>query len=222
MSTEDPVSESESGEDLPDTDTQVMKAIDTLRSRVESLEEENQDLREDKKQLEEQVSQMQVNYVTRTSFNILLQALTGAEINDMTADPVQSRDYAIDFNNRVDELEADIAKHEDKISNIGEGESSGPEEAWHNITEAAKRLSGSRENILPNNRVTLYVDNISQATGKSERMASNYIDRFGGDGKHSKRGVKKRDYKPPSSSNGGEARKKSLVVDLDVWGDDDD
>lgn len=201
---------------------QIVETLHGLQSRVQQLEEENRELREDKSELEQRLDDLEDNSVTRTSLNVLLQALTGGDIDDMTADPMQCREYAVDVNDRISDLESDVAAHDDKISTIGEGESSGPEEAWHNITQAAQRLAGSRENGLPNNRVRLYVDNIAQATGKCERHASNYIDRFGGDTKHSKRGAKKRDYKPPSNQNGGEAQKKSLVVDLDVWGEDDD
>lgn len=203
------------------TNQQIMETVRGLQSRVQNLEEENTELRAEKQELEEQLSKVDADSVNCQQLNILLQSLTGAELEDMTADPVRHNDYVLDFNSRVADLESSVTKHEDKISNIGEGESSGPEEAWHNIVQAANRLAGNRENGLPDNRVRLYIDNIAQATGKSERMASNYIDRFGGEGNGSKRGATKRDYQPASSGNGGEAQKKSLVVDLDVRGEDD-
>lgn len=195
---------------------QIMEAFNGLQSRVERLEEENEELREENEFLKN-------NYVTLNAFqsqiNVLLSSLTGAEI-DATEDPVLHKDFVEDFNSRVCELETAVAKQEDTISNLGEGKSSGPEEAWHNIVQAAQRLAGSRENGLPSNRVRLYIDNISQATGKSERQASNYIDRFGGEG--GKKGAQKRDYEPATAQNGNEAKRKSLVVSLDVWGDDDE
>lgn len=216
MSTEDVT-----GSETEPSNQQIMNTVRDLQSRVEDLEEENAELRKENDELKQQLSKVDADSVNCQQLNILLQSLTGADLEDMTADPVRHNEYVSDFNSRVSDIESTVTAHEDKISNIGQGESAGPEEAWHNIVQAANRLAGSRENGLPNNRVCLYIDNIAQATGKSERMASNYIDRFGGD-KDAKRGVTKRDYQPAASGNGNEARRKSLVVDLDVWGEDDE
>lgn len=209
------------GSDSEPTNQQIMETVRGLQSRVQKLEDENADLRNENQQLKEQLSEVDAHSVNCQQLNILLQSLTGADLDDVTADPVRHNDVVTDFNSRVTEIESTVTAHEDKISNIGQGKSSGPEEAWHNIVQAANRLAGSRENGLPDNRVCLYIDNIAQATGRSERMASNYIDRFGGD-KDAKRGVTKRDYEPAASGNGNEARRKSLVIDLDVWGEDDE
>jgi hypothetical protein len=48
-------------------------------------------------------------------------------------------------------------------------------------------------------------------------MASNYIDRFADE----KEGVTHRPHEHPSPQNNNEQKQKALIIDLDIWGDDD-
>jgi len=189
----------------------------------DELEAEVDELRQRVADLEEAVDKVQSNYTHQSSVNVLLNALLGEGVDDFTADPAQLRDLVADFGRRVSELEQTTAKQQSVINTLGEGTARNKGEAWLDIVDAAQKLADSRDNALPGNRVRLYIENIEQATGKSSRQASNYIDDFGQDESTDKKpGATARPYKPPSAANGNEAQKKSLVVDLDVWGEDDD
>lgn len=190
----------------------------SLVERVESLEDRLAEAEAENERLRERVDTNTNEHVNKTQVNHLLAALTGGEFDDYTADPMQYRAIAADFNARVCGVEETVAEHAEAVEQLDSGDHGKGSGAWHAIVEEAKRCEGTADHDLPNDRVRLYCDDISRATGRSERMASNYIEDFGA----SKRGADWRPYKPPSNANGGEAQKKSLVVDLDVWGDDDD
>lgn len=192
-------------------------AVAALVERVESLEERVQELEAENERLRDQVDTNTRQHVNATQVNHLLAALTGGDLDDFTADPMRHRDLAADFNARVGDLEDTVAEHGDVVDQLDAGDHGKGSGAWHAIVEEAKRCQGTADHDLPDNRVRLYCEDVSRATGKSQRMASNYIEDFG----DAKRGTTWRPYKPPSNANGGEAQKKSLVVDLNVWGDAD-
>lgn len=174
--------------------------------------------------VEDQASRIQYleeNTVPRTAMNHLISALVGDGVPDFSADPFEYRHLVEDFNDRVNDVEGLAKRNSSKVDSIYDGSVDGPEAAWIQIIEAAKNLQNQPNHGLPNNRVQLYKENIAQATGKSDRQAGNYIERFG----EEKEGTDWKPYKRPSQSPDGknkEAQKKRLVVDLDVWGDADD
>lgn len=194
----------------------LVEMVRGLEARVEQLENENDELREAKDDLEERVKKVDGRAASKSTVNLLIGALTDADM-DFTADPGQNREALVGFNTRVETMETMLKRHESKMKKLGKGKTNGPDESWLAIIDAADNLSNSQDHGLPNNRVKLYAENISQATGKSERMALNYIEDFGED----KEGATWQPYKPPSEQNGGHAQKKTLIVDLDVWGDEE-
>jgi len=212
------------GDDHEPTKGELVETIRGLEARVEKAEEENDELRQRVDELERTQNDMASNNVV----NHVIAGLVGHDHVDFNADPVQNRNLVQDFADRVDTLETDMARLSELEDRLDSGESNGPQEAWNRIVEKAKNLETSSNHGLPNNRVQLYRDDIVGATGKSEQQASRYIDYFGGDpqtddaddGKHAKRGATKKPYRPPSE--GKPQRRKALVVDLDVWGGDDD
>jgi len=189
------------------TKGQLAELIKGLEARIEHLEEENDQLREE---LDEKVG--------KDSVNLLLRSLTGADLDNYMVDPVQHRDFASDFHDRVQNLESTVKRHKDVVNQLDGGDAGKGTGAWFNIVEEAKRLQGDVDHDLPDERVRLYCEDISRATGRSERMASNYIEDFG----QEKDVATWRPYNPPSAANNNEAQKKSLVVDLNVWGGDDE
>jgi cell division septum initiation protein DivIVA len=182
------------------------------------LEAEVAELRDRLDQLEATVETLQPDVVRHQHLNVVLTALTGNEHDDVDQNIVTRQEDARDLQHRVSDLESTAKQHASTVDAINSGDVDGPDEAWVAVRNEAKRAQGHPDHDLGENRVRLYADDIAKATGRSERMAQNYIEDFGED----KRGTSWRPYKPPSNANGGEVQRKSLVVDLDVWGDDGD
>lgn len=191
-----------------------------FRARVERLEKENEELREEVEHLKEGEEKA----VTKTVVNQLLAAIVGGETIDFAANPFENKGAMEDFGDRVNNLENTIARLETLEDRIGKGKSNGPTEAWLNIVEWAKRNKNNEDHQLPNNRVQLFRENIAKATGVGEKQAGNYIEWFGDDdGKYAKPGTSWQPYQKPNAfKNRNKPRKKRLVVELDVWGDDDE
>lgn len=216
MSSEDTIAIDETEEP---TKGQLLECVRGLQARVEKVEEENDELREENKQLRNKIKEVDQSNVSRSIMNQLLAALVNdKESIDFSADPFDNREVLEDFGRRVESTEVKTKQLESKVEQVYDGSVDGPEQAWYEIKQAANRLKKKRDHALPNNRVKLYKENIAQATGKSERHAGNYIEDFG----EEKSGTDWQEYQRPSAANNNEATKKALIVDLDVWGDDDE
>jgi len=201
--TPDQTSESEDGD--------LREMVSQLADRVDELEKENEKLRED-------LQKTRSNSVTRVTANHIISQLTSADLDDFTADPSSHLSHLSDFNTRVQSLETVVKRHESVVSDLGVGKSSSVSESWYAIVKTAKNLSNDPDHKLAENRVRLFRENIAQATGKSKRQASNYIEQFG----DAKKGAEWTKYEPASARNNNNAKKKSIIVDLDVWGDLDE
>jgi len=175
---------------------QLREEIENLRAMVESLDSEKP-------------GNIEINH--------LLCELTGTEPDDYSDSPLHQRAIVGEFSEDVGELQRTVARHEGIIGELGSKEAEGPAEAWYATLQAARRLQSNPDHSLPGNRVRLHCDNIAQATGKTKRMASNYIDRFADE----KDGVTHRPHEKPSSQNNHEQKQKALIIDLDIWEDDD-
>ncbi len=194
------------------TKGQLLELYRGERAQREKLEEQVDDLREE-------VNAVNAGMVTQSVVNQLIQALVNdVDSVDVSSHPMQNRGVLEDFGTRLETLEGNIRKVSSKTESLYDDSCDGKEQAWMAIVEAARRLKKDNNHSLPNNRVKLYKENIAQATGKSKKMAQNYIEDFGTD----KDGADWQPYKRPSASNGNEGRKKALIVDLRVWGDDND
>jgi len=191
---------------------------DDLRQMVEQLADRVDELEEENKELKKELNETRSSSVTKDTVNLIIGKLTSADIDDYTADPARNLTQVSDFNTRVNSLESVVKRHEGVVSDLGVGKSSSVSESWYAIVETAKNLKADPDHKLPNNRVRLFRENIAQATGKSKRQASNYIEQFG----DNKKGAEWTKYEPASARNNNNAKKKSIVVDLDVWGDLDD
>jgi len=194
----------------PTTDGDLIDRVESLEDRVCELEAENERLRE-------QVGKHDRDKAAKLTINHLLAALSGADIDDYAADPMQYRNVAEDVQTRLEHVETGLSEQADRLDQFDHGDHGKGSGAWGAIVKEAHRCQGQSGYNLSGNRVQLHTDDIARATGRSERMASNYIEDFG----EEKRGADWRPYKPPNSANNGEPKRKRLVVDLDVWGDDD-
>lgn len=194
------------------TKGQLLELYRGERAQRESLENQVDNLREE-------VNGIKNSMVTQSVANQLIQALVNdIEAVDVSVHPMQNREVLNDFGNRLEALEGNVQKVASKTDSLYDDSVDGKEQAWIAIVEAAKRLSSDQNHSLPNERVKLFKENIAQATGKSKKMAQNYIEDFG----TSKDGADWQPYERPSASNNNEGRKKALVVDLKIWGDDND
>jgi len=201
-------------------DVSMGEAVETMRgmqARIEKLEEENDELQQ---QVDELESNQKNKKVSKDEVNLVLGALVGMEHIDVTADVVENRGVVEDVRERLEAVENKTAKFEEIEQKLNDGPTEGVSEAWDAIVEKAKNLKTSSNHGLPNNRVKLHRGDIVGATGKSEDMCGKYIEWFGkDDGKYAKAGTDYKPYRPPS--DGVAQRRKSLVVDLDVWGEDE-
>ncbi len=157
--------------------------------------------------------------VTQSVANQLIQGLVNepASVN-VNQHPMQNREVLEDFGSRLETLEASHQEVSSKTESLYDGSVDGKEQAWLAIVDAAENLQGDSEHALPNNRVKLYKENIAQATGKTKKMAQNYIEDFGED----KEATDWQPYQRPSAANNNECKKKALIIDMDVWGDQDE
>ena len=174
-------------------------------------------MREEIEDLQETVENLDSKKPSNVEINRTLSELTGDELEDHSDSPLQQRSSFGELSEDISEIKRIIARHEDVIDELGSREAEGPAEAWYATLQAARRLQSDPDHSLPENRVRLHRDNISQATGRTKRMASNYIDRFADE----KEGVTHRPYERPSPQNNHEQKQKALIIDLDVWGEGD-
>jgi len=234
-------------EETKETVRELVSMVNRLESKVDELEEtvEQKDERIDEletaaeardRYIHQLTSQVENNgqkigaKVGRVAFSHAVEQLTAAEIDNYNADPMQHRDHFADFNRRFNKTEK-TAKRLDSIAQEQKTLSGDPvEENWQKVIEKAQNLAGHRDHKLANNRVKLYKKQISSATGLGERRASQLIEEWGQDVDEDERGKAKRGtdwqkYKHITTSRKTESsgiQKKALIVDLDVWGDDDE
>ncbi|WP_363467852.1 hypothetical protein [Halogeometricum borinquense] len=175
---------------------------DELEARVRALETRLDDL-------EERVQRNSEGTVSKTAVNHLLVALTNADVDDYRADPMRLRE-------EVAEVGSMVYRHESIVEEQRSAVDDPMSENWSKIVEAAQNLDGTSGHTRPDNYVALYGSDIVQATGHSERYALNLIEKFGQD--DSKKGVTWKPHEPPQPSNNHSVKKKTLLVDLDVWG----
>jgi len=213
MSSDETSTEDAGGID-PDevTKDQLVELYKAERAHREKLEEQVDEL-------SQRVDTIDKNKVSETVVNQLIAAIVNDRSTiDFAADPMQNRGVLEDFGQRVETVETELQQTTTRVNDVYDGSADGPTVAWNRVVEMANRMQNNRDHALPNNRVKLFKENIANATGKSKRQASNYIEDFG----QEKEGADWQQYKRgrPGTNNSG--RKKALIVDLDVWGEDDE
>jgi chromosome segregation ATPase len=197
----------------------LREEVEDLRATVEELNSKKpgKQLREEIEALRATVEELDSKKPGNVEINHLLQELTGTEPDNYSDSPLRQRAMVGEFSEDIDETQRTVARHDDIIDELGSREAAGPAEAWYATLQAARRLQSNPDHSLSKNRVRLHCDNIAQATGKTKRMASNYIERFADE----KEGVTHRPHEHPSPQNNNEQKQKALIIDLDIWGDDD-
>lgn len=171
------------------------------------LDEVRQELRQTQSKLEDKANEQ--------ALNEFIKFLTDGDV-DFTKGATANRHLLRDWNDRVTETIDRSKRNASRLDDVYEDDRGGVASAWTATVEAASQHADMREHSLPENRVVLYKKQIAAATGRTERQALNYIEEWG----ESKQGCTWKPYEPPSEYNSGEAKKKRLIIDLDVWGDD--
>lgn len=188
---------------------QLVTSYRAEKARREKLEEQVDELAA-------KIDRVNSKSLTKNVANQLIAALVNDnDVIDFAAEPMENREALSDFGLRVDTVETKVQQVSSKVDEVHDGSADGPMMAWKQIVEHANRMKKDPDYRLPENRVKLYKENIAHATGKTERHAGNYIEKFG----EEKDGADWQRYKraTPGSNNSG--RKKALIIDLDVWGD---
>lgn len=163
--------------------------------------------------LRDELHDLRYDSVTKQSIAFLADALSG-DVDDYSKDPMQYTDHFEQIHDRVESVEKSVSSHETRLENVGTKKSQGKEDAWLATVTAAHNLYGMRdENTGPNQTAYLYIGNLEQATGYSDRRCSQLIDEWA----EEKPGTKKRDYRRGETQTRGNSRRKRLAVDLEVW-----
>lgn len=168
----------------------------------EALEAELRDLRERVAALEDDMETVGSGTVERTVLNHLLERLIAdLQVDDYTSDPMQHLAT-------VDAFGAKLIETIDAVDEAPQNPSGDPmTENWQGVVEEARRKQDNPQHAGQDGWVYLYAQDVADATGSSKRWGRELIEELG----EGHEGAKYR--------SAGPDRKKSLLVDLDVWGE---
>lgn len=190
---------------------ELLEAVMELSQRVEELEKQV-DKNSDKPD--------------RMNINLLLDALTGGQIDDFQASPAENRDALEEFGQLVRQMSTRLNAVEE-IAEAEQSLSGDPSvQNWQAIVEKARNLKGHADHQAANDQVKLFVKQIMGAVGCSDTWASELIEQYGADPEdHSKgkRGTDWQEHKKITTSRKTESsnvQQKALYVDLSVWAEE--
>lgn len=185
---------------------------------VQELVKELREERQRRRDLEGRVQKLEArltgteNYiendssVDRVAFNMLLENIVpGLEVDDYTAEPHEHLDAATE----VSKL---LARHESVL----EDEADDDADPWMQIVQAAVNNQDDPDHRAQGSFVSLFVDDVKTATGFSKRYCQELIERYGEDYE----GADWIPHEQASAQNNHNGRRKQLLVDVDVWGDE--
>ena len=174
---------------------------------------------QERDKLREELQGIPSNSTFRYTFAKMAEEVSGETVEDYSKEPHEHMSKFASVRDEINELHRTVEAHKATLQDVGHGKAEGKEDAWNRTIEAANNLHGtSGENtVTVDGRydVVLFGSNIQQATGFSERYCLSLLEEFG-----EKHGVTWKAYEPPSEQNNGNARRKRLYIDLDVWDDD--
>jgi chromosome segregation ATPase len=196
-------------------DEKVEEQIDAeLQQYTEQLAQAEQERDELRKRLQ----RMPSNSTLRYTFAKMAEEVSGEAVEDYSKEPHEHMSKFAVVRNELNELYRTVEAHKATLQTVGHGKADGKEDAWKRTVEAANNLHGTagENTVTVDGRydVVLFASNIQQATGYSERYCLSLLEEFG-----EKHGVTWKPYEPPSEQNNGNARRKRLYLDLDVWDD---
>lgn len=210
-----------------DRDTLATVVADVVDEKIEDrIEAELQhhkkhlaQAEQERDELREELQGMPSNSTFRYTFAKMAEELSGEAVEDYSKQPHEHMSKFTSVRDEINELYRTVEAHKATLQDVGHGKADGKEDAWNRTVEAANNLHGtSGENTVSVDGrydVVLFASNIQQATGFSERYCLSLIEEFG-----EKHGGTWKAYEPPSEQNNGNARRKRLYIDLDVWNDD--
>lgn len=176
------------------------------------LEDEVRDLRDRLDTFETELEKKAQETALRVSMARLAEAITGEEA-DYSEDPFQHADSVV---TAFEDLREELAEFQEFRATYGEEKARDQDEAWFQAVRAATNLENNPTNNIKNtSEVALYIGNLEQATGYSDRHCSNLIETWG----EEKEGTRWEAYEAASAGNNHNETKKHIAIDLDVWGD---
>lgn len=175
----------------------------------DELEEEVKALRTRLDELEAKVDRVENNTVGPTVLNHLLERLIPElEVEDYTSDPTQKLATVESFGKK-------LIQTVDAVEEAPENPKGDPmTDNWRSIIKHARTLQDNPNHQSQDGYVTLYAQDVADATDSSKRWARDLIEELG----EGHEGAKWRPAMENPKSGSGD-RKKALYVNLDVWGE---
>lgn len=180
----------------------------------EELETEVSRLRELEQRVQE-LERRQPNKAQESSLNFAFATLAQSLVDEEVSNTQNAPDSATMVAEEFEQLRERLAHLEEFESSFGERDARNRDEAWFQAVRAASNLENNPQNNIKNtSEVALYIDNLEQATGYTDRHCSNLIEEWG----EEKDGARWVAHREASEANKGNATRKHIAIDLDVWG----
>lgn len=178
----------------------------------DDLENEVRKLRDRVDAIEAELEKKAQESALRVSMARLAEAVTGDEA-DYSDDAFQHADSVV---TAFEGLREELVELQQFRDTYGEEKARDQDEAWFQAVRAATNLENNPANkIKGTSEVALYISNLEQATGYSDRHCSNLIETWG----EEKEGTRWVAYEAASAGNNHNETKKHIAIDLDVWGE---
>lgn len=199
---------------------------EALRERVEAAEQRAIDAEERAKKAErmaaantthlrgllERVENLTELMVTKTSLNHLIDRLVpGLEVDDYTRSPMRSVAS-------VEQFGAELTRVIDAVEENPENPNQDPmTQNWIDCVEHAQKLQHDPNHARQDGYTALYVQDVANATGHSRRHCNDLVEDLGDDHE----GATWQSHKENNKENGSD-RRKALLINLDIWGTEDE
>jgi len=217
-------------EEEPVSNEELLELFEEQQARIDELEDELEHEREKRQELEETVQTFE-RFTGPAFAKVVNTIANGGEIeatddvpafNDVEILPTAGKaaDALQERSERLSSVEDTVRRHESEIDQNQSISADSQAEHWQRVVEKAQNVQGMSKHTLADNWVIMYKEDIAAAIEPGEKRAGQLINEWTDTGsKKYQQGTKKQPYKPPASSRNGNAQKKAIKIDLDVWGD---
>ena len=146
----------------------------------------------------------------RETWNHVLSRLCRFDIDDYRADPMH-------LLTDVERVGNAIERHESIIEEQQRATPNPMADNWERVLELARNVSDQADHIRGDGYTQLFWKDIQSATGHGDRHCKRLIEQLG----ERYDGVDWQPYEPPRPSNNHSTRRKRLLIDLNVWSDEE-
>lgn len=211
-----------------DEDVTVSELAEMVREqsqRIDELEADLQAERDRREELEETVQTYErfAGPALAKLINTIAQGDDVPAYDDVEIIPMAAKagDVVRERGGRLESIEDDVRRHDSEIEAQQSIAADSQAEHWQRVVNKATNVAGMAEHSLPDGWVILYKEDIAAAIEPGKKRAGQLINEWTDtDSEKYKQGTKKQPYRPPAASRNGNAQKKALKIDLDVWGEE--